>query len=133
MQISCSNLHVFAEMKDWDHQGLSGITFGADEMDQVQGKERIKTLLADPDTPKPFCAFTPPGKDGACWDESKWNIDIYNMGVFRYRLYIINMENAIMLTGITSAIIILVSIDVKWLMLYKFGKHNLRWKGLFDE
>ena len=73
-------------MKDWDHEGGSGITFGADKLDQVQGKERIKTLLADPDMPKPFCAFTPPGKDGSCFDESKWNIDIYNRGVFRYQL-----------------------------------------------
>ena len=55
-----------------------GVTFGADALDQVQGKQRIRQLLADPDMPKPFCAFSPPGKDGACYPESKWNIDVYS-------------------------------------------------------
>ena len=55
-----------------------GITFGSDALDQAQGKERIRQLLADPDMPKPFCAFSPPGKDGACYPESKWNVDVYS-------------------------------------------------------
>eukprot|EP01046_Picozoa_sp_COSAG06_P036350 COSAG06_NODE_3998_length_4675_cov_11.970935_4_plen_265_part_00 len=48
-----------ATSTDFDAKNWSdlGVTFGSDTLDQVQGKERIAALLADPDMPHPFCAF----------------------------------------------------------------------------
>ena len=59
----------------WTEQGL---IFNADDHDQAIGKEAIKARFADP-TRQQLVANDP----------SRYNVDVYNMGVFRYEsLYI---------------------------------------------
>ena len=58
------------DFKTWQDFGL---VFGADEKDQELGVRNIKSRLADPTLLQPFHN-----------DPSVYNVDVYNMGVFRY-------------------------------------------------
>ncbi len=64
--------------KDFEHWTEPELTFHADDLDQELGRENIKARLANPALQRP------PWNDPAVY-----NVDVYNMGVFRYeRLYI---------------------------------------------
>ena len=63
---------------DFEHWTEPELIFHADERDQELGREHIKARLADPALRHPFSN-----------DPSVYNVDVYNMGVFRYEgLYI---------------------------------------------
>ena len=64
--------------KDFVHWKDHGLIFHADELDQKLGRENIKARLAE--------ATLEPLRYG---DAATYNVDVYNMGVFRYEgLYI---------------------------------------------
>jgi len=65
-----------------------GVVFGADALDQKLGKTRVtKWLKTCPEAlvcTNEFCpGDSAAGREGPCWDEDQFNVDVYNMGVFR--------------------------------------------------
>ncbi|MEE3367926.1 MAG: hypothetical protein VX346_01140 [Planctomycetota bacterium] len=69
-------LAVSGDFTDWDDYG---VVFSADDRDQELGRQVIAARLADATFQQPY--FKP--------DPSVYNVDVYNMGVFRYEgLYI---------------------------------------------
>ena len=63
---------------DFDHWTAPRLNFHADALDQTLGVQNIQARLADPTLQQPF--YNTP---------SVYNVDVYNMGVFRYEgLYI---------------------------------------------
>ena len=100
--------------RDW--QDL-GIVFGADDLDQVIGREEIRKRLGDSTLAQPMCARSQaerdmsPVHDGACFNTSCpvghadqkmlethvgipppcWNVDMYQMGVFRCKMYSLSL------------------------------------------
>ena len=64
------HLETSKDFKTWTNHGL---IFHADDLDQELGRENIKTRLADA-TLEPM-RYNDPGR---------YNVDVYNMGVFRY-------------------------------------------------
>ncbi len=73
------------DFKTWKDYG---VVFQADERDQELGRERIKKRMADP-------TFHHPPYD----DPSVYNVDVYNMGVFRYEGLYIGMPALYHATG----------------------------------
>ncbi len=68
-------LATSTDFQNWTDHGL---IFHADELDQELGRENIKARLADSHLQQPFHN-----------DPAVYNVDVYNMGVFRYEgLYI---------------------------------------------
>ena len=66
--------------EDFEHWTDHGLIFHADDHDQKIGKERIKAHLADPRQQQPL------------WqDPTVYNVDVYNMPVFRYESCYIGM------------------------------------------
>ncbi len=59
--------------EDFDTWTEPELMFHADEVDQLMGRERIQERFADPNLASPFFDFPP-----------FYNVDIYNMSVFRY-------------------------------------------------
>ena len=69
---------ALATSRDFETWTDYGVVFHADDLDQELGRENIKTRLADA-TLEPM-RYNDPGR---------YNVDVYNMGVFRYEgLYI---------------------------------------------
>ncbi len=73
------------DFKTWKDYG---VVFQADERDQELGRERIKARMADP-------SFNRPPYD----DPAVYNVDVYNMGVFRYEGLYIGMPALYHATG----------------------------------
>ena len=70
---------ALAVSSDFTHWDDYGVVFHADELDQQIGRQAIEARLADPTFQQPY--FKP--------DPSVYNVDVYNMGVFRYEgLYV---------------------------------------------
>ena len=65
-----------------------GVVFGADADDQKLGRKRIAEWLKTcPDAlvcTNEFCPNDPPGREGSCWNEDQFGVDVYNMAAFRY-------------------------------------------------
>ena len=72
------HLETSEDFKTWTNHGLM---FHTDAEDQKRGKENIKARLADP-TLQPMY-YTP--------NPAVWNVDVYNMGVFRYECLYVGM------------------------------------------
>ena len=67
--------------EDFEQWTEPKLIFHADQLDQELGRRNIEERLADPGTWKPLPIFK--------IDPSVYNVDVYNMGVFRYEgLYI---------------------------------------------
>ena len=69
--------------KDFETWTNHGLIFHADDEDQQLGRKAIKARLADPDFLPPY--FKP--------DPSVFNVDVYNMGIFRYESLYIGMPS----------------------------------------
>ena len=65
-----------------------GLIFCADDLDQELGRQSIQARLADPRLLQPFQN-----------DPAAYNVDVYNMGVFRYEGYYIGMPAMYHATG----------------------------------
>ena len=74
--------------RDFENWRDRGLIFHADELDQKLGRENIKARLADP-TLEPLSRNDP----------AKYNVDVYNMGVFRYESLYIGMPAMYHATG----------------------------------
>ena len=68
-----------------------GLVFGADVLDQKLGQKRIVDWLKTcPDAlvcTNEFCRDDTPGREGSCWTEGQFVIDVYNMGAFRCKSF----------------------------------------------
>jgi hypothetical protein len=79
------HLETSKDFTSWTNQGL---IFHADDLDQELGRQMIKARLAD-STFQPLVANDP----------ARYNVDIYNMGVFRYESLYIGMPTMYYSTG----------------------------------
>ena len=74
--------------KDFEHWTDHDLIFHADEIDQELGKKNIERVFADPSLAHP--AYNMP---------EKYNVDIYNMGLFRYEGLYIGLPSVYHKTG----------------------------------
>lgn len=79
------HLATSGDFKTWEDHGL---VFCADELDQELGRQHIRDRLADP-------SLLPPCQN----DPATYNVDVYNMGVFRYEGYYIGLPAMFHATG----------------------------------
>ena len=79
------HLETSRDFKNWTNHGL---IFYADDLDQQLGRETIRARFADP-TLQPLVANDP----------TRYNVDVYNMGVFRYESLYIGMPTMYHSTG----------------------------------
>ena len=104
--LMCNSTDFYA--RNWTDLG---VVFGTDDLDQVIGREEIQKRLGDATLTQPLCANSAVERnrslvpDGACYNATCpsyprcqkhtvgpcymgpkpcWNVDIYNMGTFRY-------------------------------------------------
>ena len=79
------HLETSKDFRTWTNHGL---IFHADDLDQELGRQTIKARLTDP-TLQPLVANDP----------ARFNVDVYNMGVFRYESLYIGMPAMYHATG----------------------------------
>ena len=77
--------------KDFEHWIEPELIFHADDIDQERGREHIEARLANPALQQPI--YNEP---------AKYNVDVYNMGVFRYEGLYVGMPAMFHATGPTS-------------------------------
>ena len=82
-------VHGLSTSKDFETWTNHGLIFHADDEDQQLGRKAIEARLADPD-------FQPPYHKP---DPSIFNVDVYNMGIFRYEGLYIGMPAMYHATG----------------------------------
>jgi len=78
-------LATSADCRNWTDYGL---VFHADDLDQELGRKNIEARLADPSLLQPFHN-----------DPAAYNVDVYNMGVFRYESVYIGLPALYHATG----------------------------------
>ncbi|MCH2212089.1 MAG: hypothetical protein MK110_12365 [Fuerstiella sp.] len=78
-------LETSRDFKMWTDHGL---IFHTDDLDQKMGLDRIRTRLAD-DSLQPVMSIDP----------TRYNVDVYNMGVFRYESLYVGMPTMYYSTG----------------------------------
>ena len=69
-QFRCFGLATSEDFEQWTYHGL---TFHADEQDQILGRERIRSYLQDPILLVPVTYLT-----------DNYTVDVYNFAIFRY-------------------------------------------------
>ena len=77
-----------ATSKNFEHWKDHGLMFHADAMDQELGRKNIKARFADPTLQQP--SYNIP---------AHYNVDVYNMGIFRYEGLYIGMPSMFHKTG----------------------------------
>ena len=85
--------HAIWTSKDFETWTNLNVTFHADDLDQKLGAENIKARFADPTLQQP--SYNVP---------AVYNVDVYNMGIFRYEGLYVGMPSMFHRTGRVSKV-----------------------------